>query len=124
MTSNFAYFTELGMFVYVVTLHGGRKISFELGRRHKLSKNLGVTPILLEDGWVTCYTFQTGEVQVLRATVHNSVVRATLHSWIRQYPRTSILCYVSLTVVHNEFNRSAVLCAILRNSNENYGGGL
>jgi hypothetical protein len=32
MTSNFAYFTELVMFVYVVTLQEGRKISFELGR--------------------------------------------------------------------------------------------
>jgi hypothetical protein len=45
MTSNFAYFTELVMFVYVVTLQDGRKISFELGREgeggYKLSKNLG-----------------------------------------------------------------------------------
>jgi hypothetical protein len=32
MTSNFAYFTELGVFVYVVTLQDGRKIGFELDR--------------------------------------------------------------------------------------------
>jgi len=83
MTSNCAYFTELGVFVYVVTLQDGRKIGFELIGGHKLSKNLGVTSLLLKDVWVTCYTFRTEEGQVLSATVHHSVVRAALHSRIR-----------------------------------------
>jgi len=48
-----------------------------------LSKNLGDTSRLLEDGCVTRYTFQTQDGHVLSATVHNSVDRAALHSWIR-----------------------------------------
>jgi len=84
MTSNLAYFTELGVFVYEVRLREGRKISFELdGGGHKMSKNLGVTSVLLEEGWVTCYTLQTEEGRELSATVHNSVVQAALLSWIR-----------------------------------------
>jgi hypothetical protein len=76
----------------------------------------------LEDGWVTCYTLQTQEGQVIGSTVHSLVARTALHSWIREQPRTTVPCYVTLSIVHNEFHRSAGLCATPRDTKQNYGG--